>query len=208
MCWGIWRKWNCWCILLDFLINVILTFSSIYNQFFLCVCAGDQVSTHPPCRGRWLARSWLSQQSRRTKLRWTGTATPCWVSDRRSRTSRREGWTPALTRSRYATGLIRLFCMRWKDALRQLIYYTVTIWGQSRVLCFADGSSLSGLHRILHLGQALFQGARCLPFGEWPHLSDFIVLSQLQLVCRMRQESHCLCRPLVVGHQKPQTFIY
>lgn len=39
MCWGIWRKWNCWCILLDFLINVILTFSSIYNQFFfVCVC--------------------------------------------------------------------------------------------------------------------------------------------------------------------------
>lgn len=55
--------------------------------------------------------------------------------------------------------------------------------GSSRVLCFADGSPLSGLHRILHLGPALLQGVRCLPLGEWPYSSDLVVLSQLQLFC-------------------------
>ncbi len=45
----------------------------------------------------------------------------------------------------------------------------------------ADGSTLSGLHFILQLGQTLLQGARRFPLGECPHLSDFVTHSLLQL---------------------------
>lgn len=75
---------------------------------------------HPPCHGRWLVLLWSSPQSQRTRLRWTGSVTPCLVSDRRSQTSRREGWTRALTRSRY--WLDPSICMRWKAALGEQIY--------------------------------------------------------------------------------------
>lgn len=90
----------------------------IHRIFFLSWFGCVQVSMRPPCPGLCLVRSWSSPQSQRTRLRWTGSVMPCSLSDRRSQTSRREGWTHVSTRSRYNTGVIVLYLFRVKRCSR------------------------------------------------------------------------------------------
>lgn len=151
---------------------------------FLKYCV--QVSTHQPCHGQCLVHSWSSQQSQRTRLRWTGSAMPCSVSVRRSQTLRREGWTPASTHSRCAARIICLFVRGKKTHYMA----NVKMWHLPSVtstLCLCtDGPSLSGLHLVLQLGQTLLQGVCCFPLGECPHLSDFTTHSLVQLLCLVK----------------------
>ena len=149
-----------------------------------------QVSTRPPCHGRWLVLSWSSPRSPRTRPRSTGSATPCSVSDRRSQTSRRDGWTHASIRSRYVTltgtgtgtGRVPLFV--WGEKMNYTGWceaVTDTTWALCVCVCVCVCVQMSP-HSLACISSSNWDRPYSRELAAFPLVSDLVALLQLSSV--------------------------